>query len=266
MSAELPFAVGAIAFGQRYVAWSKLLIRTLRRYGGFDGAVHLVTDRPDAYRGLPGVHPIQARADDATAAKLYKTQILDWVPGDRVVYLDVDVLVGRPLLPWWQAIDGFWERRQLAAFPEPRLEGEPYHSGVLAIDRVASAPLLARWESALQTRHRRDQPALAEAVGTRDEVMLMPKEHLRFLHRRLCKNPARATFVHVTFTGSQAWLPPWRVARYLRTAFDLRELPFAAGDNARWYWKNLSRGNLLRWAARRAARRLGLLKSRREAA
>lgn len=247
----LPFTVGAIAVGERYVAWSKLLVETLRRNGGYPGDVYIATDLPYAYAGLPGVHPVRVAAGrDAMAAKQHKATILDWVPGERVVYLDVDVVIGGPLAPWWSAVDGFWEKRRLATFRE-RTMPEPFHAGVMIFDRAASRPIAERWGEAIRSGMQRDQAALA-TVATADDVLLMPDEHLHFPTRETYRTGRRATFVHVTFTGRQLQVPPSTIAGYLRRSFGARELPMSASAraDARWWIDHLAPRKMVTRAGR----------------
>jgi len=247
-------AVGAIAVGERYVAWSKYLVDTLRRLGGYRGPIHVATDRPDAYAGLDGVHPVRVAGGDALAAKRQKMRIFDWVPAQRALYLDVDVVVGRPIAPFLEAIDGFWERRPIALFRE-RSTPEPFHAGAFAVDRDASRGLLDRWGAAHGEDRPRDQVALA-TVATECDVHLCDDSFLLFPTRDTYRTGARATFVHLTFTGRQLQVPPSTIARYLRSRFGV-ELPVSLGDDLRWWRSYLRPRDLLTRAARKL-RQLGV--------
>ena len=247
-------AIGAIALGERYVAWSKYLLDTLRRHGGWCGPIHVATDRPDAYAGLEGVHPERTAGGDDLAAKLLKTSILEWVPARRVLYLDVDVLVGGPIAPFLAAIDGFWREHTIALFRE-RSTPEPFHCGLFAVDRDVSGDLLARWRAGLGPDRRRDQVAFA-AAARQGDVQLLDDRFLHFPTPASYRNGTRATFVHVTFTGRQLRVPPSTIARYLRRGFGV-ELPTSLRDDLRW-WRGYLRPRDMVTRAARKLRELGV--------
>jgi len=84
-----------------YFVSGRITLHTLRRFGGFDGRVIALSDRP--WRGPAGVdvHVLDRRR--LVAPALYKAAIRDVVrleDYEFVVYLDADILVRGPLAPF----------------------------------------------------------------------------------------------------------------------------------------------------------------------
>lgn len=242
-SPDLPFTVAAIAIGPIYNSWAKSMIETLRSAGDFSGPIHILTDNPEQFRGLPAITTTLTTnpGADLLEIKKLKTGLLDIVDAEYVLYLDVDVLVGAPLRDWFNKVEAPLADYAAATFPQAGKEGEPFHTGVMLLTRRASKDLAA-WREVLDSGHfDRDQPAFAAAV-TPSNIYIMSDDDLLFPSRVDMEAETIRTFVHITFTGRQTGTPPSVLRRYLRRGLVVEQLPsncrlsviWAASIRARW--------------------------------
>ena len=152
------------------------VIRSARTRGEWNGKIVIITDSKDAFTGLtendPRVfvlHPRQRDWEglpnfqhDKMKIKRFKTLLLDYILEDPrleetefVLYLDIDIVLCQPLVPWLRQK---WEKgtrsRQAAfadgmssmyMFSEGKNKGLAGHSGVILLHRDLSRGCLLKW-------------------------------------------------------------------------------------------------------------------------
>jgi glycosyltransferase involved in cell wall biosynthesis len=218
-------AVATVAVGEPYARWALAMIESVRGNGRFQGPIYVVTDCAHLFSQLENV-PILAVPETAEAleAKQYKTWLPEWIPFEQTLFLDADVVVGRPLFEWYTAVSPELQTHTLLMFPDEGFFGERYHTGVILM-RKQVAPLLARWRSAIQGgSHTRDQAAFM-AVADPEAVYLMPAHFLLFPTIETFKRSHHTTFNHITFTGRQRNFSAAVIQRYLAQALHLAQQP-----------------------------------------
>ena len=222
---ELPFTVVSIAVGRKYNSWAVSMIETLRSRGKFDGPVHIITDQPRYYRRLAGVTATRVPAEmNVLQIKALKTLLFDYVKGDLLLYLDVDVLVGYPLELWYQTVKDRLSTYPIAMFRDNGLYPFPYHTGVMLLTRKA-AELLKPWREALESgTFQKDQPAFAATMSDKN-IEIMPDEYILFPKAEDMQNETVRTFVHITFTGRQRIIALGTIRSYLMHTFHVKSLP-----------------------------------------
>jgi hypothetical protein len=132
IDAVVLIAIGPAA-NSPVLGWSA---HSVARVGGWDGPIYIVTDRPDDVERLLQLddqeedtsprpygwtlrpenvyiipHAVEAPPGlSSYAAKLTKCQLLEILPRQlqNVVYIDSDIIVGRPLAAFWQSIAQMW--------------------------------------------------------------------------------------------------------------------------------------------------------------
>lgn len=150
-------------------------IRSARARGEWKGRIAIITDSPEAYAELtkedPRVHLIAPRREDWEAQpefghakmriKRFKTLLIDYINEDLrlqdaefILYLDVDIVVCQPLVPWLHVkwAKGNEKRKGLASdmstmymFSEGRGKGMAGHSGLILLHRDLSRGCLLKW-------------------------------------------------------------------------------------------------------------------------
>ncbi|MCA9899863.1 MAG: glycosyltransferase [Ardenticatenaceae bacterium] len=219
-------AVATVAVGEPYARWALAMIESVRGNGRFQGPIYVVTDCPAMFAGLPNVPIITVPAGDALHAKQHKTRLVERIPFEQVLFLDADVVVGRPLLAWHTEVADFLPNFKLLMFPDEGFFGETYHTGVILMHQQ-SEPLLQRWRSAIQSgQYARDQAAFL-AVAQPEEIYLMPEPFLLFPTIETFKRGQHTTFNHITFTGRQRNFSAGVIERYLAGSLNLVERPLS---------------------------------------
>jgi len=215
-------AVATVAVGEPYARWALAMIESVRENGRFQGPVYVVTDCDALFAAQENVHILSVpQTDDPLVAKQYKTRLPEWVPFEQTLFLDADVLVGRPLLDWFTAIVPADSSHALLMFPDEGFFGEKYHTGVILMQQALAASLMGRWRTAIQSGYYgRDQAAFM-AVAQPEEICLMADRHLLFPTIETFKRGHITTFNHITFTGRQRNFSPEVIHRYLQEALCL---------------------------------------------
>lgn len=153
--------VYTIAVGPNYEAMAELLITSLRRFGQFDGEVHVIRDISGAIVDYPA------------SAKSFIGQTMDLSSFDYVLYLDADVLVTAPIAPLFNCdrLRAFHEYDDLSIEQWPYFATGLYESGRPGINAgiiVAPAAIwnqtCALWWERLRESKLRDQVVLNELI------------------------------------------------------------------------------------------------------
>lgn len=219
-------AVATVAVGKMYARWALAMIESMRRNGRFRGPIYVVTDCDDLFAAEENVQVLPVpQTHNPLVAKQYKTRLPEWVPFEQTLFLDADVVVGRPLLDWITAVAPETANDALLMFPDEGFLGEQFHTGIILMQRILAASPLKRWRAALQSGdYGRDQAAFM-AVVQPEEVRLMANEYLLFPTIETFKRGYTTTFNHITFTGRQRNFSPEIIHRYLQESLHLATLP-----------------------------------------
>lgn len=193
------FAITLIALRPRYRRWALTLIASLRAAGEYTGPIYVVTEQPEDFAQLNNVEPIRVAATrHQLVAKTCKTFLADWVPQRYVLYIDADILVGRPITQWCRAGKALSETRAALFYPDPSERQLPFHGGLILINSQLAKPLLHEWRQCLASgRYRQDQEALL-SFGRTHAVGDLPPGGLVFPDSQMIENKSSACFVHLT--------------------------------------------------------------------
>lgn len=193
------FAIALIALQPRYRRWARTLIASLRAAGDYHGPIYVVTEKPDDFDDLDNVEPIRvAGTRHQMVAKTCKTFLTDWVPQRYVLYIDADILVGRPITQWCRAAITEVQTRAALFYPDPSERKLPFHGGLILMNSQLASPLLTEWRRRLAGGHyRQDQEALMSfardyAIGD------LPADGLAFPDDAMIEAERSACFVHLT--------------------------------------------------------------------
>ncbi|MCP4421717.1 MAG: glycosyltransferase family 4 protein [Chloroflexi bacterium] len=219
-------AVATIAVGALYVRWALALIETVRRNGRFQGPIYLLTDQPNQFQGLPNVISVTVPSTRrAMTAKQYKTWLPFFSTSPYTLFLDADVMVGRPLQQWVETVKNEQVNYPLCMFWDGGFFHEPYHTGVILYNKALAKSVLERWRRAMQSgRYNRDQSAFLTIVSP-DDVFIMPAEHFIFPVIETFKRGQTTTFNHITVTDLQRSFAPGVISHYLKL-LHVKQLPF----------------------------------------
>jgi len=141
------------------------LVESLRIAGRWHGPIYVLADSCDPGPVLTSdvavVRVLKSQARDPLAAKVWKTRVFELVSEARVLFLDSDVQVMRPLPPF--ILTGPWASGCNAYFTHERwfVRDTTWNSGAALFDRRLSHVLLTAWRSSIASRRFvRDQHAL----------------------------------------------------------------------------------------------------------
>ena len=91
-----------------------LSVQSIRRVGGFEGDIYVLTDHPECFSStikMYGIRPIRVpEADMATIVKIktIKAKLFSYLPDSlhHILYMDVDVVVAAldDRIPWWSTL------------------------------------------------------------------------------------------------------------------------------------------------------------------
>lgn len=193
------FAIALIALQPRYRRWALTLIASLRAAGEYHGPIYVVTETPDDFAGLDHVEPIRVAATrHQMVAKTCKTFLADWVPQRYVLYVDADIVVGRPITQWCRAAINDAETRAALFYPDPSERKLPFHGGLILMNSQLVTPLLVEWRRRLAGGcYRQDQEALLSFA--RDHAIGdLPPDGLAFPDNDMVAAERGACFVHLT--------------------------------------------------------------------
>eukprot|EP00043_Microstomoeca_roanoka_P010422 m.99103 g.99103 ORF g.99103 m.99103 type:complete len:315 (-) comp14890_c0_seq2:87-1031(-) len=213
-------------------------VSTLRSVGGWEGEIYVITDRKDGWPSLRDEYDVGVIGVEAQASKLaihsFKCKMFDVLPQHvrNVVYLDADIVVSRPLLPFLQFLGKHHVDRpqdNLGFFRDSQghffgfcTDCDYWHGGVMVATRDDSEPCLHKWcEAIFSGNFPADQPALDYISKHEPECDAMYVLNSRFLmfmkdYTSVFLSPTK-TFSHVTAFGrlqEQSWF--YRLIVYLK--------------------------------------------------
>jgi len=238
-------SMGAIATSTNLV---DRCLYSIRRRGKFQGYFVILTDHPERYMALTElddkVVTLQTKEEDLKVMegklsivmrfKRFKTLLMDYFDSDSrldsvrtIVYMDYDIVVGQMLDMFWSDMDRLINE-QTKAMTEGESSNksgisylyffeeiwnskrrEPFHAGVMVLDRQASRRCLGVWREQIDSgKVSRDQQGLKllnELMqnGTEHNCRLLhihPREHLAFPTTESMLKREYATFIHITNT------------------------------------------------------------------
>eukprot|EP00977_Amphora_coffeiformis_P015463 scaffold4511_cov171-Amphora_coffeaeformis.AAC.29 len=215
-------------------------LRSIRARGQWKGRVVVLTDAPQNYQDLvlqdPLLQILTPREQDwqempvlpseKLKYKRFKTFLIDYMAEDprlhnvgHILYLDVDVIVGKPISPW---IKETWKRTWSKSSYEPREMsfmymfgdmngGKTAHSGVILLHSKLSNGCLHTWRKKLDkvgmTKKSRDQYMLRmmrregpEKTGCAITTWTKTDKDLLFPMPNDFEQRTVAQFVHITNT------------------------------------------------------------------
>lgn len=213
-------------------------VSSLRTVGGWEGDVYVITDRQDGWPSLRDQYSVEVLGVDAVASKLaihsFKCQMFDLLPPHvhNVLYMDADIVVSRPLVPFLKYLGRHKEEYPLdnlglfrdssGHFFGTCAECDYWHGGVMLSTRNVSEPCLHKWCDAIFSgQFPADQPALDFISVEEPEcahMFVMDSRFLMFMkdYASVFLRPAK-TFSHVTAFGrldEQTWF--YRLVVYLK--------------------------------------------------
>ena len=241
-TAIVVIAMGDIATNTNLV---ERCLRSIRVRGQFEGHFVILTDHPERYTSLEQndeyVTLLTAKNNDlfiqienlsiVMRYKRFKTLLLDYVKVEprlehiqRLLYMDYDIVVGRNLNLFWNDFDNLIAKHDnkksyMYFFREDwnKQRREPFHAGVMVLDRDQSAVCLDVWRVQIDAgKVNRDQQGLKllnDRIESGEESRcqmryLEPRdEHLMFPTAESMQRNEHATFVHVTNTKRAKGIP-----------------------------------------------------------
>eukprot|EP00977_Amphora_coffeiformis_P002454 scaffold458_cov150-Amphora_coffeaeformis.AAC.2 len=155
-------------------------IRSARARGGWKGRIAVITDDEEAYADVvekdASVYLIRPRREDwqdmpeftheKMKIKRFKTLLLEYILNDTrmrdaefVLYLDIDIILTKPLVPWLQ---NKWNEGRVARttvkpnlstmymFSESPGKGMAAHSGLILLHKDLSQGCLIKWRELME--------------------------------------------------------------------------------------------------------------------
>ena len=219
-------AVASIAVGKKYLSWSLAMIETLRTNGRFYGPVYVFTDQPEFYADVNNVIAVEVPSStDFMTIQNYKSMLANPIPYDHILYLDVDVMIGRPIKLLLEEIKDFIDKYSIFIFEDRGFSGDKYHAGVFLANRSLASDFMFRWRRSIQCLESKDDQAALQYVLKPDEFYVMPEKHLMFFTPKLLENKEVCTFIHITFRGRQEWYGAEIIMDYLKNVLNVTHLP-----------------------------------------
>lgn len=235
-------------------------IRSARARGEWNGRVVVITDASHNYHDLvnedPLVHLITPRQQDwentpsyrseKLKFKRFKTFLIDYITADpklrdvaHILYLDVDIIVGKPIVSWMKDRWSRGRKRRLRASKDTSSiymfgtgnGGRTAHSGVILLHTKLSNGCLKKWREKMDRRGMtvsRDQFMLRMmkregaaktgcAITTWTKTELVFPLQKDFIERRF------AQFVHITNTYHAGQTDARIQKEYLEEALNLTD-------------------------------------------
>ncbi|MBO9469672.1 hypothetical protein J7355_06140 [Endozoicomonas sp. G2_2] len=234
-------AVYAIAILPKYHDWCLSMIDSLRKRGNYHGPVYVVTENPKPFEGLDNVQTIVVPYTRyRLVTKSCKQLILDWVGEKTLLYIDADIIIGKPLFEWYQRARPKLALKPLVLYTGNMPVAGAYHAGLMLMDRARVRPFFDRWLRLIRTgRYQLDQWSM-HSIITEDDVARFEDEELIYLHQIL--GPDRAnfdpsehramtppgTFIHVT-NGLMRRYSADEIKAYLSHVAGLERIPESFG-------------------------------------
>ena len=235
-------------------------LRSIRARGKWKGRVVILTDAPDNYQKLihqdPLVHILTPREkvwreiplfpSEKLKYKRFKTFLIDYMAEDprlqdvgHILYLDVDVILGKPIVPWmketWKRL---WNKRRYDAHEMSFMYmfrtgngGKTAHSGVMLLHSQLSNGCLHTWRNKLDKdgmTKSRDQYMLRMMrrqgpAKTGCAITTWSKTDLLFPMPRDFSQRTMAQFVHITNTYHAGQTDARVQKEYLEHVLDLTD-------------------------------------------
>lgn len=236
--------MAAIALQPKYHDWCLSMIDSLRKRGDFHGPIYVVTENPEPFQSLENVLVIVVPFTRyRLLAKSCKQLLLDWVAEPTMLYIDADVVIGKPLLPWFQRAREKLKERALVLYTGNMPAPGAYHGGLMLMDRMRVRPFFQEWLKLIRTgRYLLDQDSL-HSIARDDVIARFDDDELVYLHKILgpgdvgfdlgdeVHQQSPATFVHVT-DGMIRKYPAERIKAYLADVVGLDRMPTQFGRDA----------------------------------
>ncbi|MAS09659.1 hypothetical protein [Salinisphaera sp.] len=237
-------AIGTIAIREKYHDWCLSMIDSLRKRGNFQGPVYVVTENPEPFEALENVFVVKVPYTRyRLVAKSCKQLLVDWVHEPNMLFVDADVVIGKPLFDWYQRGLEKLAHRPVVLYTGNMPVPGAYHGGLMLLNRERARPFFQEWLKLIRTgRYLLDQQSLhciaRDEYTTRfddDELVYLrkiigPEQKALDLseHGRL-QSPA--VFVHVT-DGMIRKHSPHEIKTYLSQVVGLERMPSLFGLDA----------------------------------
>ena len=162
------------------------MIDSLRKRGNYHGPVYVVTEDPTPFEGLDNVHVVVVPYTRyRLVIKTCKQLMLDWASEPRLLYIDADIIIGRPLAEWYRRARPKLDARPLVLYTGNMPVAGAYHAGLMLMDRERVRPFFDRWLRLIRTgRYQLDQWSM-HSIITDDDVARFDDEELVYLHQIL---------------------------------------------------------------------------------
>lgn len=237
-------AVVTIAVLPKYHDWCLSMIDSLRRRGDYHGPIYVVTENPAVFDGLDNVRVITVPYTRyRLVIKSCKQLLLDWVDEQTMLYIDADIVIGKPLHEWYARAADKLVHKPLVLYPDEKPLPGAYHGGIMLVDRERARPFFQRWLKLIRTgRYLMDQQSLYSIRDT-SYIDTFDDDELSFMHKILgsASDAAEAdqdepaepprTFVHVT-NGMIRKYSAEEIKAYLRRVVGLERMPTSFGRDA----------------------------------
>jgi hypothetical protein len=201
-------AIGPVA-SSPILGWS---VSSVVGAGKWDGAIYVLTDQPGSVRSMvaPEVKSNNLNILEVEMglampwslhsfnAKLVKCRLLELLPKTirSAVYIDSDIMVGRPLKSFWENLERIWNAGKgdvtcVALFEDSKAftagfctDCDTWNSGVMSIVRGKSESCLNRWCERLAATGGTDQAALSRVIAEGDHcqnIVAFDRGHVRMM-------------------------------------------------------------------------------------
>jgi hypothetical protein len=197
-------------------------IASIRRYGGWKGAIYVITDRPTCFKETIDAYQVDVitipKTNSIIEIKSFKTKMMNYLPKEvtAAVYIDVDILVTKDLSEFLydaeQLMQSKGSKFDYAMFLDAAghyigfCNGcEKWHTGVIVLKRDKGETCMAEWEKILLSgAFATDQESIdeAERVHACPNSVALPSKHLMFAKDYLAiMLTSSRTFLHMTGAG-----------------------------------------------------------------
>ena len=238
-------AIALIAMGSLSKSYSvDYSISSIRLIGKWKGAIYVLTDSPSCFDEIAEKHSLKIvnipPQKDILHIKSLKAQMFTYLPDtvQNVLYMDVDILVARSLIPFFRDLNYLLFRHQNNVMKSQELKDiqhpspsqnlsvssgsfgfgafldarghfvgfcsgcEKWHTGIMFLNRQSAGNCLKSWKDILLSgKFNTDQESLdfAEKNGTCVRNFFFPRRHLLFAKDYLAMIfTSGQTFIHLT--------------------------------------------------------------------
>lgn len=143
------------------------LVKTIRENGKFKGDVFVLGD-DCSERPKDATYIKVPQPDGRQGAKHLKQEVFELTGAQRLLYMDADMVVNKPLDDFFAAI-GPWDPSCSAyMFKERWYTASDFNAGTDLLDKVHSAEWMAAWKADIEAHpeYNRDQFALRDIMAT----------------------------------------------------------------------------------------------------